>query len=346
MHKRICTLFPLLVAWIPAASAQPIRADSFDALPVGSLPDCGAPLGYWDFRQDFGINWCEVNAADTQIVPTGLFQPGAAGNSLAQRTDSGSHVALASAFPSAIVAVPGQILVVDFDLWVVANPPDLGGGMVFLCNDDMTRRGPFCNWRDDGILTTTHVNTSPPPCHTEPVLAYPRDQWQHVRYVVDLNQNNWDLWWWLDGQAPVRYLDHRQFFSPQPALTAFCFGRFTNNALACGGEPFAATSSYLDNVSIFVAPDCNGNRRPDAEDIAVGFSRDLNQNGIPDECECYANCDQSTTAPVLNVLDFNCFLNQFAAGEPYANCDGSTTPPTLNVLDFNCFLNQFSAGCN
>ena len=59
----------------------------------------------------------------------------------------------------------------------------------------------------------------------------------------------------------------------------------------------------------------------------------------------YANCDQSTVAPVLNVLDFACFLNRFAAGESYANCDNSTTPPVLNVLDFSCFLNAFAAGC-
>jgi hypothetical protein len=60
---------------------------------------------------------------------------------------------------------------------------------------------------------------------------------------------------------------------------------------------------------------------------------------------CYANCDASTVDPVLNVLDFNCFLNRFAAGESYANCDGSTVPPALNVLDFNCFLNRFAGGC-
>ncbi len=30
----------------------------------------------------------------------------------------------------------------------------------------------------------------------------------------------------------------------------------------------------------------------------------------------------------------------------YANCDGSTTPPVLNVLDFTCFLNRFAAGCS
>jgi lysophospholipase L1-like esterase len=60
---------------------------------------------------------------------------------------------------------------------------------------------------------------------------------------------------------------------------------------------------------------------------------------------CYANCDRSTVPPALNVLDFSCFLNRFAAGDAYANCDGSTTPPVLNVLDFACFLNTFAAGC-
>ena len=61
---------------------------------------------------------------------------------------------------------------------------------------------------------------------------------------------------------------------------------------------------------------------------------------------CYANCDESTAAPTLNVADFTCFLQRFAAGESYANCDQSTTAPTLNVADFTCFLQQFAAGCN
>jgi len=61
---------------------------------------------------------------------------------------------------------------------------------------------------------------------------------------------------------------------------------------------------------------------------------------------CYANCDGSTTVPCLNVNDFACFLNKFAAGDPYANCDGSTTAPVLNVNDFGCYLNKFAAGCS
>lgn len=61
---------------------------------------------------------------------------------------------------------------------------------------------------------------------------------------------------------------------------------------------------------------------------------------------CYANCDGSTSFPILDASDFMCFRQQFAAGSPYANCDGSSTPPVLNVADFICFLQHFAAGCS
>jgi hypothetical protein len=60
---------------------------------------------------------------------------------------------------------------------------------------------------------------------------------------------------------------------------------------------------------------------------------------------CPANCDGSTTPPVLNVNDFVCFQSRFAAGDPAANCDCSTTEPVLNVNDFVCFTSRFAAGC-
>ncbi|MEX2218682.1 MAG: S8 family serine peptidase [Phycisphaerales bacterium] len=60
---------------------------------------------------------------------------------------------------------------------------------------------------------------------------------------------------------------------------------------------------------------------------------------------CYANCDESTTPPILNVADFGCFLTRFAAGEAYANCDPGGPPPVLNVADFGCFLAKYAAGC-
>ena len=60
---------------------------------------------------------------------------------------------------------------------------------------------------------------------------------------------------------------------------------------------------------------------------------------------CYVNCDGSTTSPILNVNDFTCFLNKYAAGDSYANCDASTLAPVLNVNDFTCFLNRYAVGC-
>jgi hypothetical protein len=60
---------------------------------------------------------------------------------------------------------------------------------------------------------------------------------------------------------------------------------------------------------------------------------------------CYANCDDSSATPVLNINDYLCFMNQFAASDPYANCDASTIQPVLNVNDFTCFLNKYAAGC-
>ncbi len=79
----------------------------------------------------------------------------------------------------------------------------------------------------------------------------------------------------------------------------------------------------------------------------VGVPASLSIPGLPAPgVACYANCDNSTTAPALNVLDFSCFLNRFAAGDTYANCDHSTTAPVLNVLDFSCFINSFAAGCS
>src|SRR5262249_24178427 len=51
--------------------------------------------------------------------------------------------------------------------------------------------------------------------------------------------------------------------------------------------------------------------------------------------DCYANCDGSTITPHLNVMDYVCFLNQYASGVSYANCDQSTLPPLINVNDFS-----------
>ena len=60
---------------------------------------------------------------------------------------------------------------------------------------------------------------------------------------------------------------------------------------------------------------------------------------IPEPVPCYADCDYNG---VLNIFDYICFGNLYAAGDPYADCDGSGS---LNVFDYICFGNEYAAGC-
>jgi photosystem II stability/assembly factor-like uncharacterized protein len=109
-----------------------------------------------------------------------------------------------------------------------------------------------------------------------------------------------------------------------------------------GGATWTKDGADLPNVNIGdLQIDVNQNT------ITAGtYGRGVWRANLPPlTAPCYANCDGSTTAPVLNVSDFSCFLNKFAAGDPWANCDGSTVPPVLNVSDFTCFLGKFAAGC-
>ena len=88
-------------------------------------------------------------------------------------------------------------------------------------------------------------------------------------------------------------------------------------------------------------PDCNGNGRPDACDIAMGFSQDVNHNGIPDECEhlCAADFNHVNGLNVQDVFDF---LGAWFARDVRAdfNMAGGIT-----VLDIFDFLAAWFAGC-
>jgi hypothetical protein len=96
----------------------------------------------------------------------------------------------------------------------------------------------------------------------------------------------------------------------------------------------------LDGDHRFMSPGERAEFFPNTLNL-VGDIRAMDLIPIP----CKPNCDDSTTAPILNVEDFSCFINKFASGDPYANCDASTTPPILNVEDFSCFINAFAQGC-
>lgn len=103
----------------------------------------------------------------------------------------------------------------------------------------------------------------------------------------------------------------------------------------------------VDPFSTFRGMPMAGDWTVEVVDAAPGLSGilDVVVLDVRAEGPCYANCDGSTTAPVLSANDFQCFLNAFAAGSSYANCDGTTSTPMLTAGDFQCFLNQYAAGC-
>jgi hypothetical protein len=142
-----------------------------------------------------------------------------------------------------------------------------------------------------------------------------------------------------DDSATVRvtaYMDTTSVGTATANSTNLCPCTYTANTLAI------TTAQPFNNVVVHY------DQRPaTCQDFGVILLAD-NMSVTPASAPppCYPNCDNSTTPPVLNVLDFSCFLNRFAAGDTYANCDNSTTPPVLNVLDFSCFLNAFAAGCS
>ena len=186
------------------------------------------------------------------------------------------------------------------------------------------------------------------------------DETSGYRKLVDFSDlvDDWGLYD-LIGQLDF----YPAAVGPVPTISASTFAQIALTRDAAG-----QVTGYVDGVQQFTFADTNAYALPASN--AVNFFVDDAQtagnetsagrvarirlySGVLTGAEiatltgaCYANCDASTTSPVLNVLDFQCFLNRFAAGDSYANCDGSTTAPVLNVLDFSCFLNRFAAGCS
>jgi hypothetical protein len=113
------------------------------------------------------------------------------------------------------------------------------------------------------------------------------------------------------------------------------------HAHTCGGNTTPIGAGAYTLVSAIGAASPQGTVSGGSYSLVSGFLAGAETGSAA----CYANCDGSTTPPVLNVADFTCFLTKFAGGDGYANCDQSTTAPVLNVADFSCFLTKFATGC-
>jgi FG-GAP-like repeat len=112
---------------------------------------------------------------------------------------------------------------------------------------------------------------------------------------------------------------------------------------------------YRSSWDAYTIGDADNNGRIDVMVKLQGFldwylhrnyaptSKDVNVNGVPDECEapvCYADCDADGS---LTIDDFICFQTFFAVGDPYADCDADGS---LTIDDFICFQTFFAIGCS
>jgi hypothetical protein len=82
-----------------------------------------------------------------------------------------------------------------------------------------------------------------------------------------------------------------------------------------------------------VARDCNHNGAFDDEDIDNGTSEDVNDNGIPDECECLADCADPPDG-MVNTEDLLVLLGEWGgSGTPRdINYDGIINTADLLIL--------------
>jgi hypothetical protein len=143
-------------------------------------------------------------------------------------------------------------------------------------------------------------------------------------------------------QSTVGYLGYRASFNVSAGPGTGCAPltytwRRGCTILANGGSISGANTSTLviDPVS--------------AAD-AGPYEVSVNSYAIPTatlSVTCYSNCDASTVSPLLNVNDFTCFQNHFAAGASSANCDLSTAPPLLtSTTSFVSSTNTPQAAAN
>jgi hypothetical protein len=212
-------------------------------------------------------------------------------------------------------------------------------------------------WEYDGQAWTQRSTNDAPGGGR--ALAY--DAARHVTVLVD-NQSTW-AWdgqsWTTLAASPLGPFDDASlaFDSDRDVCVLFAGPDFEyGRTFEWNGTAWTLTTStfpYARPLNGF-AYDSHRKRI-----VLAGGRCNCDSGGTNETWEygliCRADCDGYSHPPALNILDFACFLNAFAAGnslEPYqqariyVNCDGSTTDPVLNIADFACFLNAFVAGCS
>jgi hypothetical protein len=108
----------------------------------------------------------------------------------------------------------------------------------------------------------------------------------------------------------------------------------------------ADVSNIANEVLRYVAlerHDCNENGMLDACDIAGGTSRDVNGNGIPDECECLVDI---TGDGIVNVYDLLTVLTNYGASSEVDHTDGDLDgDEDVDISDLGRLLSVYGEPC-
>ncbi len=159
-------------------------------------------------------------------------------------------------------------------------------------------------WEWDGVSWASR-SVSAPPERSFPAMTYDSDRQAMVVFGgTTFGPTSYDDTWQFDG-ATWAQLDASG--PSRRYSTAFTFDADRNNAVLFGGLD---GSRFHSDTWVLTCAE-----------------------------ECYADCDGSGS---LDLFDFLCFQNDFAASAPSADCDASGA---LDFFDFLCFQNAFAAGC-
>jgi len=100
----------------------------------------------------------------------------------------------------------------------------------------------------------------------------------------------------------------------------------------CNGNFRPDAQDIADGTS----QDCNGNDRPDECDVASGDSSDSNGNNVPDECECDASqCDDGVLCTVDSCNPSTGGCNHTTGGVSYGDVNQSGM---VDLEDVQCIL--------
>ena len=289
LPTRRCLIPATLVLSLASAGAhgQILSDGDFDALSIGSNPNCTQAAGAWEWPPiyvSFGL--CELLSFQIFIVSTGVFDPGAPGNSLGLHNHAfdtpPGDIHLPNLFNQIIHEATDPNVTVTFDIWV--NSGGGRGGCIYVSGnhggggfDASLDIGPQLCWTSS-LAANPRLNAVGPDGPI-PLIGenYPTGLWTSLRLEIDLAADNYDVFVGITGNELTQFGNDLPFRAGSlDHLDRFTIARLEIDA-----------NSYFDNIEVTIEGacpwDCGGDN--DGDVGIVDFLALLAQWGGPGPCD-------------------------------------------------------------